>query len=263
MTETRKPTALIILDGWGHRDPAEDNAISNAQTPFWDKLWQNQPKTLINTSGMFVGLPQGQMGNSEVGHMNLGAGRVVYQSLTRIDKDLEDGKFQSNDALCNAIDKAVANGKAVHIMGLLSPGGVHSHEDHMLAAAEVAAPPKSPLKARPPASAKEAPVVAICTNPAPVTPERDLFISPMFSAATSANRAKESSSLRTSLNLGAPNKMSLLRLSILRQLVKNTLADHSPPPSVADPRMPKRPMTLALTASRSGLVKTLKTSFIR
>lgn len=139
MTDTRKPTALIILDGWGHRDPAADNAIFNARTPFWDKLWQNQPKTLINTSGMFVGLPQGQMGNSEVGHMNLGAGRVVYQSLTRIDKDLEDGLFQKNEALCNAIDKAVANNKAVHIMGLLSPGGVHSHEDHMLAAAELAA----------------------------------------------------------------------------------------------------------------------------
>ena len=139
MTDTRKPTALIILDGWGHRDPAADNAISNARTPFWDKLWQNQPKTLINTSGMFVGLPQGQMGNSEVGHMNLGAGRVVYQSLTRIDKDLEDGLFQKNEALCNAIDKAVANNKAVHIMGLLSPGGVHSHEDHMLAAADLAA----------------------------------------------------------------------------------------------------------------------------
>ncbi|KXS51715.1 MAG: 2,3-bisphosphoglycerate-independent phosphoglycerate mutase [Marinobacter sp. T13-3] len=139
MTETRKPTALIILDGWGHRDPADDNAISNAQTPFWDKLWQNQPKTLINTSGMFVGLPQGQMGNSEVGHMNLGAGRVVYQSLTRIDKDLEDGTFQKNEALCSAIDKAAGNGKAVHIMGLLSPGGVHSHENHILAAAELAA----------------------------------------------------------------------------------------------------------------------------
>ena len=139
MTETRKPTALIILDGWGHRDPAEDNAISNANTPFWDRIWHNQPKTLINTSGMFVGLPQGQMGNSEVGHMNLGAGRVVYQSLTRIDKDLEDGDFQKNEALCNAIDKAVANDKAVHLMGLLSPGGVHSHEDHILAAAELAA----------------------------------------------------------------------------------------------------------------------------
>ena len=139
MTETRKPTALIILDGWGHRDPAEDNAISNANTPFRDRIWHNQPKTLINTSGMFVGLPQGQMGNSEVGHMNLGAGRVVYQSLTRIDKDLEDGDFQKNEALCNAIDKAVANDKAVHLMGLLSPGGVHSHEDHILAAAELAA----------------------------------------------------------------------------------------------------------------------------
>lgn len=139
MTITRTPTALIILDGWGHRDPAEDNAISNANTPFWDKIWQQQPKTLINTSGMFVGLPQGQMGNSEVGHMNLGAGRVVYQSLTRIDKDLEEGTFATNPTLCGAIDKAIASGGAVHLMGLLSPGGVHSHEDHILAAAEVAA----------------------------------------------------------------------------------------------------------------------------
>lgn len=139
MTITRTPTALIILDGWGHRDPAEDNAISNANTPFWDQLWQQQPKTLINTSGMFVGLPQGQMGNSEVGHMNLGAGRVVYQSLTRIDKDLAEGTFASNPTLCRAIDKAVASGGAVHLMGLLSPGGVHSHEEHILAAAELAA----------------------------------------------------------------------------------------------------------------------------
>ncbi|MCL7943456.1 2,3-bisphosphoglycerate-independent phosphoglycerate mutase [Marinobacter sp. ATCH36] len=139
MTATRKPTALIILDGWGHRDPADDNAISNANTPFWDKLWKNQPKTLINTSGMFVGLPQGQMGNSEVGHMNLGAGRVVYQSLTRIDKDVEEGTFTQNPSLCGAMDKAINNGRAVHLMGLLSPGGVHSHEDHILAAAEMAA----------------------------------------------------------------------------------------------------------------------------
>lgn len=139
MTATRTPTALIILDGWGQRDPAEDNAISNANTPFWDSLWQNNPKTLINTSGMFVGLPSGQMGNSEVGHMNLGAGRVVYQNLTRIDKDLEDGGFQKNPALCKAIDAAVSQGKAVHLIGLLSPGGVHSHESHILAAAELAA----------------------------------------------------------------------------------------------------------------------------
>ncbi len=139
MTATRKPTALIILDGWGHRDPAEDNAISSAETPFWDQVWQNQPRTLINTSGMAVGLPQGQMGNSEVGHMNLGAGRVVYQSLTRIDKDVKDGAFQKNQVLCSAIDKAVNGKRAVHLMGLLSPGGVHSHEEHILAAAEMAA----------------------------------------------------------------------------------------------------------------------------
>ena len=139
MTSTRKTTALIILDGWGHRDPADDNAISKASTPFWDKAWTEYPKTLINTSGMFVGLPQGQMGNSEVGHMNLGAGRVVYQSLTRIDKDVQDGTFAENPALCSAIDKAVTNDGAVHLMGLMSPGGVHAHEDHILAAAELAA----------------------------------------------------------------------------------------------------------------------------
>ncbi|MDI9244455.1 2,3-bisphosphoglycerate-independent phosphoglycerate mutase [Marinobacter sp. CHS3-4] len=139
MTAKRKPTALIILDGWGHRDPAEDNAISSANTPCWDKLWQDNPRTLINTSGKYVGLPEGQMGNSEVGHMNLGAGRIVYQSLTRIDKDLEDGTFTENKALCGAIDKAVSADRAVHLMGLLSPGGVHSHEDHILAAAEMAA----------------------------------------------------------------------------------------------------------------------------
>jgi len=139
MTAKRKPTALIILDGWGHRDPAEDNAISSANTPCWDKLWHDNPRTLINTSGKYVGLPEGQMGNSEVGHMNLGAGRIVYQSLTRIDKDLEDGAFSENPALCGAIDKAVSGDHAVHLMGLLSPGGVHSHEDHILAAAEMAA----------------------------------------------------------------------------------------------------------------------------
>ncbi|QCF26847.1 2,3-bisphosphoglycerate-independent phosphoglycerate mutase [Hydrocarboniclastica marina] len=139
MSDTRKTTALIILDGWGHQDPAEDNAISNAQTPFWDSLWATRPKTLIHTSGMAVGLPEGQMGNSEVGHMNLGAGRIVYQSFTRITKAIQDGEFQKNAALTNAIDKAVANDKAVHLLGLVSPGGVHSHEDHLHAAAELAA----------------------------------------------------------------------------------------------------------------------------
>ncbi|MBS3804267.1 MAG: 2,3-bisphosphoglycerate-independent phosphoglycerate mutase [Oleiphilaceae bacterium] len=139
MTSSRQPTALIILDGWGHRDPTDDNAITNAKTPFWDKIWEHRPSTLINTSGKYVGLPAGQMGNSEVGHMNLGAGRIVYQSLTRIDKDVEDGTFFENQVLCDAIDKAARNGKAVHLMGLLSPGGVHCHEDHVIAAAEMAA----------------------------------------------------------------------------------------------------------------------------
>ncbi len=128
-----KPLVLIVLDGWGYREAAEHNAIAGANTPVWDHLWQDYPHTLINTSGRAVGLPDGQMGNSEVGHMNLGAGRVVYQELTRISKAIEDGDFFSNPVLCQAIDAAVSQGKAVHLMGLLSPGGVHSHEEHTYA----------------------------------------------------------------------------------------------------------------------------------
>ena len=131
--------ALIILDGWGHREEMDSNAIKHANTPFWDKIWTEQPHTLIKTSGMAVGLPEGQMGNSEVGHMNLGAGRIVYQNFTRISKDVEEGTFNENPALVNAIDKAIANNKAVHILGLLSPGGVHSHEDHIVAMINMAA----------------------------------------------------------------------------------------------------------------------------
>ena len=134
-----KATALLlILDGWGHREETDSNAIAAANTPTWDQLWREQPTTLIDTSGKSVGLPAGQMGNSEVGHMNLGAGRVVYQSLTRIDKAIEDGSFYENEVLCAAIDKAVTNETAVHVMGLMSPGGIHSHEDQIMAALELA-----------------------------------------------------------------------------------------------------------------------------
>jgi len=134
-----KATALLlILDGWGHREETDSNAIAAANTPTWDQLWREQPTTLIDTSGKSVGLPAGQMGNSEVGHMNLGAGRVVYQSLTRIDKAIEEGSFYENEVLCAAIDKAVSNETAVHVMGLMSPGGIHSHEDQIMAALELA-----------------------------------------------------------------------------------------------------------------------------
>lgn len=138
MSQTRTPTALIILDGWGHGEESEHNAIANANTPTWDSLLQTYPNALIKTSGNAVGLPEGQMGNSEVGHMNLGAGRIVYQNFTRINKDITDGEFFNNTILCNAIDKAKANGGAVHLAGLLSPGGVHSHEDQIFAACEMA-----------------------------------------------------------------------------------------------------------------------------
>lgn len=136
---SKKTTMLIILDGFGHRIASEDNAIAAAATPNWDRLWAQAPHTLISSSGLDVGLPEGQMGNSEVGHMSLGSGRIVYQSITRIDKAIADGEFDSNPALCAAIDAAVAAGKAVHIMGLLSTGGVHSHQDHIFAAIRLAA----------------------------------------------------------------------------------------------------------------------------
>jgi len=128
----------MILDGWGYREEASSNAILKANTPVLDNLKANYPNMLIETSGMAVGLPDGQMGNSEVGHVNLGAGRIVYQDFTRITKAIEEGEFNQTPALCQAVDKAVANDKAVHIFGLLSPGGVHSHEDHIFAMMELA-----------------------------------------------------------------------------------------------------------------------------
>lgn len=139
MTEAKKPLALIVIDGFGYSEQTKYNAIAAAKAPVWNQLWQSAPKTLINTSGLAVGLPEGQMGNSEVGHMTLGAGRVVYQSYTRINKAIEDGTFDTNPVYTDAIDKAAAAGKAVHIFGLLSQGGVHSHEDHIFAMLRLAA----------------------------------------------------------------------------------------------------------------------------
>ena len=135
----KKPLALIIMDGWGDNPVTEFNAVANAKTPVLDGLCAKYAHTDIHASGIDVGLPDGQMGNSEVGHTNIGAGRVVYQELTRITKAIKDGDFFKNEVLCAAVDKAVKAGKAVHVMGLCSPGGVHSHQDHILAMLELAA----------------------------------------------------------------------------------------------------------------------------
>lgn len=139
MPTSKKPLVLLILDGFGHSEKTLHNAIHAAHTPVWDKLWAERPKSLIETSGLAVGLPEGQMGNSEVGHMTLGAGRVVYQSFTRVNKAISDGDFFSNPAYTKAIDTAIATDKAVHILGLLSDGGVHSHQDHIYAMMRMAA----------------------------------------------------------------------------------------------------------------------------
>ena len=138
MTTTPKPLVLMILDGFGHSESHESNAVYAAKKPVLDRLCASMPNGLISGSGMDVGLPDGQMGNSEVGHMNLGAGRVVYQDFTRVTKAIRDGEFFENPTICAAVDKAVDAGKAVHILGLLSDGGVHSHQDHLIAMAELA-----------------------------------------------------------------------------------------------------------------------------
>ena len=131
---SKPPTTLLaVLDGWGISRSTDHNAIHSARTPNWDRLWAGDSKTLLSASGPAVGLPVGQMGNSEVGHMNLGAGRVVFQDLTRIDRALDNGAFARNDVLGSAIAASVERGSTLHIFGLLSPGGVHSHEDHLVA----------------------------------------------------------------------------------------------------------------------------------
>ena len=132
-TARPKPVVLLILDGWGHREQREDNALALARLPNWHGLLARCPHTLVHTEGRHVGLPDGQMGNSEVGHMNLGAGRIVYQDLTRIDAAIEDGSFFANPALRDACEAAKADARTLHVMGLLSPGGVHSHEGHLFA----------------------------------------------------------------------------------------------------------------------------------
>lgn len=137
--KTIHPIVLIILDGWGYSEDSEHNAIAQAKTPNFNQLWNHYPHTLIASSSLRVGLPNGQMGNSEVGHLNLGAGRVVYQDITRITKSIEDTDFFKNPVLCQAVDDAVKNQKAVHVFGLLSSGGIHSHETHIHAMMRLAA----------------------------------------------------------------------------------------------------------------------------
>jgi len=138
MSKLPRPVALIILDGWGCSEEPESNAISAARTPVWDRMWKQYAHSVIRTSGAAVGLPGEQMGNSEVGHLNLGAGRVVYQEFTRVSRSIKTGSFFNNATLTDAVDLAKKSGKAIHVIGLLSTGGVHSHEDHIHAMVQLA-----------------------------------------------------------------------------------------------------------------------------
>ena len=130
---SKRPVLLCIMDGFGWTpSQTAGNAVTAARKPYLDHLMQDYPMTTIDASGMAVGLPDGQMGNSEVGHTNIGAGRIVYQELTRITKAVQDGTFFENEALVHAMNSAKENGTALHLIGLLSDGGVHSHNTHLL-----------------------------------------------------------------------------------------------------------------------------------
>ena len=135
---SKKPVVLMVLDGYGLNDKTEGNAIAQAKTPVMDGLMKEYPFQPGKASGMDVGLPDGQMGNSEVGHMNIGAGRIIYQDLTRITKSIEDGDFFENKVLLQAVENVKENGSDLHLYGLLSDGGVHSHNTHLYALLELA-----------------------------------------------------------------------------------------------------------------------------
>lgn len=137
--QVEKPILLLILDGWGYSEETKGNAIAAANTPNFDKLWNHNPHTLLQASGLAVGLPEGQMGNSEVGHLHIGAGRLAPQDLTRVNMAVDNGEFFVNAVLTATVDKTVANDKALHIFGLLSNGGIHSHTNHIKAMIKLAA----------------------------------------------------------------------------------------------------------------------------
>jgi 2,3-bisphosphoglycerate-independent phosphoglycerate mutase len=137
-SQRARPVALIVLDGWGYRPQTEGNAIALANTPTWDALWKRSSRTLLDASGLRVGLPEGQMGNSEVGHLNLGAGRVVMQDLVRISSAITDGGFYTNPALTAACGQVMSNGGTLHLLGLIGSGGVHAIDQHLLALLELA-----------------------------------------------------------------------------------------------------------------------------
>jgi 2,3-bisphosphoglycerate-independent phosphoglycerate mutase len=138
ISQRSRPVALIVLDGWGYRPETEGNAIALAKTPTWDSLWRRGSRTLLDASGLRVGLPEGQMGNSEVGHLNLGAGRVVMQDLVRISSAIGDESFYANAALVGACRQVRKNGGTLHLMGLIGSGGVHAIDTHLLAMLELA-----------------------------------------------------------------------------------------------------------------------------
>src|SRR3569623_2703874 len=143
--QKRRPVMLVVLDGWGWREDTANNAVRQAKTPAFDRLWAACPHGFLRTSGKDVGLPPGQMGNSEVGHLNIGAGRVVMQDLPRIDDAIASGEIAKAPAVTGLIAKLKASGGTCHLVGLVSPGGVHSHQNHAVALARILTDARIPV----------------------------------------------------------------------------------------------------------------------
>ena len=183
----KKPLALIILDGFGYNPQDYGNAIAAAKKPNIDRLMATCPHTLIGASGLDVGLPDGQMGNSEVGHTNIGAGRIVYQELTRISKSIEDGDFFQNPALLAAVENCKKNDSALHLMGLCSDGGVHSHNTHLYGLLRLA---------------KDAGLKKV--RPAPIIPARPMAL-PAISAGPALNAQRAAGKLKGTMQAMTPS----------------------------------------------------------
>src|SRR5215203_7091378 len=143
--QKRRPVMLVVLDGWGWREDIADNAVRQARTPSFDRLWASGAHAFLRTDGREVGLPPGQMGNSEVGHLNIGAGRVVMQDLPRIGDAVASGEIAQQPALQDFVARLKRSGGTCHLMGLVSPGGVHSHQDHAVGLAKILAAAEIPL----------------------------------------------------------------------------------------------------------------------
>lgn len=269
--QKKNPLLLMILDGWGYNQDTKYNAIAQANTPQWDAWWQTRPHILLNASGVPVGLPVQQMGNSEVGHMHIGAGRIIQQDFTRINQSIDNGEFAKNQVFLGAIDELKQTHKSLHIMGLCSPGGVHSHEHHLFALLALCAqqnvhsvclhlfldgrdtPPQSALQSieRLQSVLKKYPVATICS------------ISGRYYAMDRDNRWERIASVYNLLTQGQSESQFTDAETAIKSYYQQNLSDEFIPPSIiGSPRMITDGDAILFFNFRADRARQLTTAFI-